>query len=111
MVARNSTLRRGVRRGLVQERAAAKAHLYRRWPAFRHSNCTVLEFWNLAERIEDGVREHVRRGFVVAEGHEHGALRHAIVSARVERNLPAARLDRDRVARLGAELFEIEWMH
>src|SRR4051812_35224122 len=78
----------------IPRRRAAELHPYR----------AVLEFRDLAERIELGVGQHVRRRLVVGEGNEDGAARRAVIHPCVKRNAAAPRFDRDDVAGLHAEL-------
>src|SRR5262249_58491938 len=63
-----------------------------------------FEFRKLAERIKRRIGQDVRRGFHEGEGDEHHAVGDAVVLARIELDLSAARGDTHHVARLDAEL-------
>src|SRR5438046_1844978 len=93
-----------------EQNAAAEARVYGRRPAFRDFHRTVLELRDLPDRIEHGVREQIGSRFVVTERNKHRANRRAIVGARVERNLSAARFHRDDITRLDAHFVEVERM-
>ena len=69
-----------------QQNPAAEAHAVERRAAGRHLHRAVLEFRNLAERIQHGVGEPVGGGFVVAERDKDRTARLALVGARVQRN-------------------------
>src|SRR5438309_9049537 len=93
-----------------EQRPAAEARVYGRRPAFRDFHRTVLELRDLPDRIEHGVREQIGGRLVVTERDKHRADRRAVVGARVQRNLSAARFHRDDITRLGAHLVEVERM-
>src|SRR5260221_12099645 len=93
-----------------EQNAAAEARAHRRRPAFRDFHRAVLEFRDLPDRIEHRVRKQIGCRFVVTERDEHRAHRRAVVGARVERDLSAARFHRDDVAGLDAHFVEVEWV-
>src|SRR5438105_3380322 len=72
-------------------------------PALAHAHRAVLELGDLPEGIERIRGEQVRRRLVVGERDEGGLAGRAVVGARRERGLAAARLHRDDVARACAE--------
>src|SRR6188472_4445878 len=86
----NSELPASVCHCFSENRAASKAHTLGRVASGGDLDRAVLELWNLAERIEHRVGQHVRSRLVKAERDEHSAARHAIVGARVERDFTAA---------------------
>src|SRR6266853_1512501 len=101
-------------RGLLlrdcEQRSTAEARVHRCRPALRDLHRAVLELRDLADRVELGVGEHVRRRLVVAERDEYSARRSAVVGARVKGNLSAARFDGHDLACLHPEPVEVDRM-
>src|SRR5256885_3344985 len=93
-----------------EQNAAAEARVHRRRTALGDLHRTVLEFRDLPDRIEHGVREQIGGRFVITERDKHRARRRAFVRARVQRDLSAARFHGDDIARLDAHLVEVERM-
>src|SRR5665213_1618953 len=70
----------------------ATVRLFRRLAARRcrlHPRGAKLEFGNLAERVERGIGELVRRRLDIGEGNEHNAIRNGIVLPRLQFDLAA----------------------
>src|SRR6185503_17873972 len=95
----------------LRERASlAVAGIAGRRAAPRHAPCAILEFRDLAERIEHRIGEHVRRRLVESERNEHRAARRACVRAGKQGDLAAPRLERDDVSCLDSQALDFQWV-
>jgi hypothetical protein len=58
-----------------------------------------FEFGNFSERIERRIGQEVRRGFRLAERHEHHVFRHVAIGTHLDLDRAAARLAPDKIPR------------
>src|SRR6202048_2293484 len=87
---------------------AAEARLRGHLSAWRDFHCAILEFRYLPDRIQRRVGQHVGGGLVITERDEDRTLRRAFVSARVQRDAAAARLDREHVTWFHTQSCQVE---
>ena len=71
----------------------------------------VLELGNLPEWIQRGVGQRVGGRLVIAERHENGTSRRAVIGARVQDHFATTRLQRDGLAWSDAQGFQVQGVH